>query len=153
MTTPFTISFSSRHTGYLCGIFDVSMNVPLSQETFWEMLHLVETRLHFVLTHRRQEGQVGEQTFCDTGFRDVTQCVEEVASLFGEDATVKLDRNMAFYREAGMENMYEWDTELVVGVPRQMEGGIPHGAWGFVALQEDTMHNVWGILREAGILA
>lgn len=148
----FTISFSSRQTGSLCGIFDVQMKTTLSEETFWEMLRRVETRLHFALTYRQQEGHVEEEVFCDTSFRDVLQCIEEIGSLFGEDAVVRLDRNMEFYRQAGMENLYHWDVELAIGAPRIEAGIVQQGAWDFVPLNEETMDAVWGMLREAAVM-
>lgn len=145
----FNLSFSHRTTGLLCGIFDIQMKVPLSEEAFWDMLHKVETRLHFVLTCQSQEGRVEQGVFCSTGFRDVLQCMEEVAAMFGEDATVTLDRNMEFYREEGMENLYGWDIQLVIGAP-------PHGGegnWLFIELQEQAMDRVWSALRDAQVMA
>jgi hypothetical protein len=146
----FAISLCHRTTGLLSGLFDIQMNVPLSEETFWEMIHMVETRLHFILTYRAQEGVVEESVFCSTGFRDVLQCKEEVAAMFGEDAVVTLDRNISFYGEASMENLYGWwDIQLVIGAPREGE----ENNWAFIGLQEQHMDAIWSALRQAQVMA
>jgi len=134
MNTQLTITFRILSSGNLCGIMDVQMKAPLTEETYQEMCHLLETRLHYLLTHTHQEGGMGEEhTFCATSFQHVLRAVEEVGGLFGEDATVILDRNMAFYRADGMENLFGKELELTVGAPQR--GGEGRGEqWDFVPL-------------------
>ncbi len=65
---------------------------------------------------------------------------------------MRLDRNMEFYRQAGMENLYHWDVELAIGAPRIEAGIVQQGAWDFVPLKEETMDAVREMLRAAVVM-
>lgn len=149
----FHLSISIRETGNLCGLFDIRMKAILSDECFQEMLQIVQTHLHFIMTHSQQEGGVEEQAFCEMGFRDLLQCVEEVGEKFGEDANVILDRNMEFYRDSAMENLYGVGLQLMIAAPHLEDGVERHGGWNFIPLQEGTMEQVKDLLRGAHVMA
>lgn len=130
----FTITFCIQESGALCGAVDVRMKVPLTEEMYQTVRRMVETRFHFILTHAQQEGVLEESTFCSTSFRDLLLAVEEIGELFGEDATVELDRNMAYYREAGMDSLFRKVVVLNVGAPQRREHA--DGSWDFVSMEE-----------------
>ena len=132
--TAFTITFCIRETGNLCGAVDVRMKAPLTEEIYHAVSRLAETRFHFILTHTQQEGILEESTFCSTSFQDLLLAVEEIGELFGEDATVELDRNMDYYREAGMDSLFRKEVVLNVGAPDRRERA--DGSWDFVPMEE-----------------
>lgn len=149
--TTFGINFYLSEHDTLSGVLDIRMKVPMTRDIYEEMCRILEVRFHFLLTHMDQEGILEESAFCSLAFRDVLLAEEEVGSLFGEDAVVTLDRNLAFYQEAAMENLFSRKLTLQVGAPhRGEEGQVPlldvsvhRSEWDFVPLAEG-----WDLLRE-----
>lgn len=150
MDTSFSIEFSKRDTGSLFGLFVITMkDVKMTHETLMELVHMLQSDLHFILTHTTQEGELDEEVFCQTSFQKILDAKDRVANLFGEDATVTLDRNVEFYRDACMDMLFHTPLQITMGTPVFSED---EGHWEYTVLSEPTMDRIIQLLSSAEVM-
>jgi O6-methylguanine-DNA--protein-cysteine methyltransferase len=94
-----------------------------------EVADLVRSHLHPLLTQQDQEGEMTRKGFRRMAYPMIRQCVDEIAEMFGEDATVTVDLNLECYGQRSMRHLYQADLKIAFGVVRE-------GEWKTVVLGE-----------------
>lgn len=150
MDTSFSIDLSKPDTGSLFGILTVTMKeVKMTHETLMELIHILQSDLHFILTHMNQEGELDEEMFCQTSFQNILHMKDHVANFFGEDANVTLDRNVEFYRDACMDMLFHTSLQITMGAPIFSED---EGHWEYTIVSEPTIDRLEQILSGAEVM-
>lgn len=121
----------------------------MTHETLMELIHMLQSDLHFIMTHVNQEGELEEDVFCQTSFQTILDVKDHVANFFGEDATVTLDRNVEFYRDACMDILFHSSLQLTMGVPIPSE---EEAHWEYTVLSEPTMDRITHLLSRAEVM-
>lgn len=112
-----TIDLCNKRTNKYFGLCLIEPKSPMTHLVLMEMADLVQTRLHAVLTH--QEEDMTPVGFRKMAYSAVRTCVEEIAGLFGEDATVSVDLNLDYHKERSMIHLYQAEWEVAMGVMRE----------------------------------
>jgi len=124
-----TIDLCNKNTGKYFGLCLIEPKSPMTHLVLMELADLLRTRLHAVLTQKDQEGEMtpvesfrsqrSEYEFREMAYPAVRTCVEEIAELFGEDATVSVDLNLDYHGQRSMIHLYEAELDVAVGVMRE----------------------------------
>jgi len=151
MDTSFSIEFSRTSTDDLFGVFVITMKeVKMTTEVLMELIAMLQTRFHFILSHSQQEGELEEEMFCETAYQQIIHTKDQIANFFGEDATVTLDRNVEFYRDACMDMIYRASLQLTFGAP--IMNGEEDRHWEYSSVSESTMERVMNLLSGAEVM-
>lgn len=136
MNSHFSIDILNHRTDRMCGLLEITPKVTMTRETLSQLVSILQTRLHYLLTHSVQEGESDEKSFCDIVFPAILRVVEEVGNYFGEDATVILDANLNYYGPEAMSYHYQCGLELLIGTH------VPHNnvrVWKFLPFSHDGL--------------
>lgn len=117
MDSSFSIVLFNHSTGRYFSLFLVKPKVGLTRETLYQMTFQLHGYLHHLITHSMQEGNKidDDETFCQSMYPLVIHTMNQLASFFGEDATVELDANLEFYGSESMTYLYQCRMELYLG--------------------------------------
>lgn len=148
MKTSFSIDLSHTSTGGLFGIFIIKMKeTKMTQEILMELIDMIQSEFHFILSHPHQEGELEEDMFCQTAYQNILCAKDRIANFFGEDADVMLDRNVAFYRDTCMDMIFRSSLQLTLGAP-----DLDLERWDYTIISENTMGRVVNILSKAEVM-
>ena len=157
MNTPFSIDILNRRTDRMFGMLVITPNVAMTRETLSLLMSILQTRLHYILTHSLQEGESDEESFCSVGHQHILIVKEEVSNFFGEEATVALDANLDHYGPECLHGVYQSGLELLLGACVPAPNNILPGqgdvwGWEFYPLVQDGLDRVEVALRLSHIM-
>lgn len=102
------------------GLCMIDNKSPITREVLEEFVHLLYTRLHHLLTHLDQEGEMDSDGFSETNYHTICQCIQEIEQFFGEDATVAIDLNLDYYREHAVAHLLGCQLQVEMAVMRDV---------------------------------
>lgn len=124
-----SIDLCNTQTNKYFGLCLITPKSPMTHLILMELADLLRSRLYSLLTQQDQEGETTRKSFRRMAYPIIRQCVDEIAEMFGEDATVSVDLNLECYGQRSMSHLYKADLKIAFGVVRE-------GQWKTVVLGE-----------------
>lgn len=150
MDNSFCIEFAQHTSGALFGLFAITMrDTKMSYQTFNELIEITQSGLDYILSHLNQEGELDEDMFCQIAYNCILETKDRIASFFGEDAVVTLDRNIEFYRDTCMDLLFRSSLQLTIGAPVFSD---INRYWKHEPIKESTMEYLVELLTGAEVM-
>lgn len=128
-TKMISIDLCNTHTNKYFGLCLITPKSPVTHLILMELADLLRSRLHPLLTQQDQEGEMTRKEFRRMAYPMIRNGIDEIAEMFGEDATVTVDLNLEGYGQRSMSHLYQADLKIAFGVVRE-------GEWKTVVLGE-----------------